>query len=119
MKEQYQKEISQIHVPGELLDRTRRAMVQEEERLKVQQSHDKVIYMMKAVGAAAVVLVSVTAVVLGFGSHNDEQTGIGMQLSGKEDVQLQSIERNQHVGIGEIAESILEKIEDFFKKDEP
>lgn len=119
MKEQYQEEISQIHVPGELLDRTRRAMVQEEERLKAQQSHDKVIYMMKAVGAAAVVLVSVMAVVLGFGSHNDEQTGIGMQLSGKEDVQLQSIERNQHVGIEEIAENILEKIEDFFKKDEP
>lgn len=119
MKEQYQKEMSQIHVPGELLDRTRRGMVREEERLKVQQSHDKVIYLTKAVGAAAVVFVSVTAVVLGFGRHNDEQTGMGMQLSGKEEVQLQSIERNQHVGIEEIAESILEKIEDFFKKDEP
>lgn len=119
MKEQYQQEVSQIHVPSELLDRTRRAMKQEEERLKVQQSRGKVVYLMKTVGAAAVVLVAVTAVALGFEDHHREQTGIGMQLSGKEEVQIQSIEREHTTGIEEIVDSILDKIHNFFKKDEP
>ena len=119
MKERYQQEVSQIHVPSELLDRTRRAMLQEEERLKVQQSHGKVIYLMKAVGAAAVVLVAVTAVALGFGDNRNEQTGIGMQLSGKEEVQIQSIEREHSSGIQGFIQDIVDKIEDFFEKDEP
>lgn len=45
MKEQYGQEMSQIHVPDELLDRTRQAMLGEEKRLKIRKSRDRVVYL--------------------------------------------------------------------------
>ena len=43
MKEQYQKEVLQIHVPKELLEKTKQAMKEEEERISGKKKAGKVI----------------------------------------------------------------------------
>ena len=43
MKEQYQKEVSQIHVPKELLEKTKQAMKEEEQTLSRKKMTGKVI----------------------------------------------------------------------------
>ena len=58
MKEQYQREISQIHVPTELLLKTKQAMKEEEARINGQGHKEKVIpFRMISMAAAAVLMV--------------------------------------------------------------
>ena len=102
MKEQYQKEISQIHVPVELLEKTKLAM-QEEKSGKV--ISFKRISM---IAAAAVVLLVVTPMAFDSLSDNGkdvEKTQI--YLGGTQDREMQAISP-QKSWIEELVDTIKE-----------
>lgn len=81
MKEQYQKEVSQIHVPEELLEKTKKAMKEEEESL-LQKRTAKIpvpFFRISLAAAAAVLLLIIVPVAVHF-QTGDEQTGEEMQM---------------------------------------
>lgn len=96
MKEQYQKEISQIHVPEELLEKTKKAMKEEEESL-LQKRTAKIpvpFGRISLAAAAAVLLFIVVPAAVHF-QTGDEQTGEEMQmhLSDLQDPAMKKIEK--------------------------
>jgi len=96
MKEQYQKEISQIHVPEELLEKTKKAMKEEEESL-LQKKTAKIpvpFGRISLAAAAAVLLLIIVPAAVHF-QTGDEQTGEEMQmhLSNQQDPVMKKIEK--------------------------
>lgn len=82
MKEQYQKEVSQIHVPEELLEKTRKAMKEEEESLlqkRVAKIPVPFFRISLAAAAVAVLLLIIVPVAVHF-QTGDEQIGEEMQM---------------------------------------
>ena len=65
MKEQYLQEMQKIHVPASLMEKTKKAMKEEEQRLKSMESKKKVVPFGKislAAAAAVILLLFVPAV---------------------------------------------------------
>ena len=115
MKEQYQKEISQIHVPTELLEKTKQAMKEEEEKIHSEKSGKILTFPRIFVAAAAVLLlVMIPAATRGLdesamdaGTASEES--VQMHLSGQEDVELQAITQDKNW-----FEELIDAIKDFF-----
>lgn len=103
IKEQYQKEISQIHAPKQLLEKTKEAMKEEEKRL-LQQRKVKASFpfgkVLPAVAAAAVLLLSFSVAVIYF---KDDQASleqeIPLQLGGKQEPEIGKIENGNNAGL--------------------
>lgn len=96
MKEQYQKEVSQIHVPSELLLRTKQAMKEEEERLGEEKRAAKVIpFRMMSIAAAVLAIAIVIPLATGFlGKEGKEEMKTpGVQLAGTVKPQLGAISK--------------------------
>lgn len=115
MREQYQNELSQIHVPAELLEKTKQAMKEEQEKLDFEEKKQgKVISFPKvsAVAAAAVVLLLVVPVASDRLNNSDRQEGKNMQmhLGEQEKPETMKIEQDKNW-----IEEILDAIKDFFE----
>lgn len=101
MKEQYQKEVSQIHVPSELLLKTKQAMKEEEDRINGKGRNAKVIPFRMISMAAAAVLMIIIAVpmvsgILRTGSE-EEMTNPQKQLAGTVQPELGAIPKGDAV----------------------
>lgn len=107
IKEEYQKEISQIHAPKQLLEETRRAMKEEEKRL-AQQRKGKKVFLFKRVlpaVAAAVLVLSASAAVIYFkGDETSMEQEIPVQLGGKQAPEIGKIGKSTE------AESAIRKM---------
>lgn len=121
MKEQYQKEISQIHVPAELLAKTKQAMKEEEERKTSEEKNNKVVSFKKVsmAAAAAVLLLLVVPAASGLLKDEGSQKSQEMQLhlAGQNDIELQKIEAEEGESSEEkgLIEKIVDKLEEIFK----
>ena len=120
MIEQYRKDVSQIHASSELIQRTRTAMKQEEERLKEEEeaadpkkpgkrnpygvSAWRIAIPLSAV-AAALFLVIVPGVIHKGATQEDIQIQMAVPLGQKEEQQPVSIENgsNQPIELTEVA----------------
>lgn len=106
MKEQYQKEISQIHVPKELLEKTKQAMKEEEQTLSRERKTEKVLSFgrISLVAAAAVLLlVMIPAGVSLFRVGDQSKNGGQMQMQ----LQLENHAEPEIVKIGQGGEKAL------------
>lgn len=113
MKEQYQKEISQIHVPAQLLAKTKLAMQEEEKRLAEETKQTGKIVPFKRismVAAAAVLLLLVLPAASGLlGQSAIEEQQTQLHLAQKEEIELQTIEAEQSW-----FDEIMDKIKEIF-----
>ena len=100
MKEQYQKEISQIHVPAELLEKTKIAMKAEEKRLAAEPKQEevsakkKVVYFVRVsmAAAAAVLLLLVVPAASNLLKSEETVQDTKLHLSGQKEVELHQIQ---------------------------
>ena len=125
MKEQYQKEISQIHVPAQLLEKTKLAMQEEEKRLaaETKQTDETVNGEMRlskkgkmvpfrrlSVVAAAILLLLVVPATSGILKQSaKEEQQKQLYLAQKEEIELQTIETEQSW-----LDEIVDKIKEIF-----
>ena len=121
MKEQYQKEVSQIHVPKELLEKTKQAMKKEEEILAGQEKSKKVIPCgrISIVAAAAVLLFVCVPVASGLFKSKENQASFQntqMYLGGQEEVEIKQINPDKDEAIEDKnwIEKIVDKLEEIF-----
>lgn len=95
MKEQYQRAVSQIHVPSELLLKTKQAMKEEEARINGQGHKEKVIPFRMISMVAAAVLMVIIAVPMASGllrtGSEEEMAKPQMQLAGTMQPELGAI----------------------------
>lgn len=95
MKEQYQRAVSQIHVPSELLLKTKQAMKEEEARINGQGYKEKVIPFRMISMVAAAVLMVIIAVPMVSGllktGSKEELAKPQMQLAGTMQPELGAI----------------------------
>ena len=106
MKEQYQKEVSQIHVPKELLEKTKQAMKEEEQTLSRKKMTGKVIPFKKIsmVVAAAILLLVMIPTGISFSRGMDQsENGGQMQMQ----LQLENHAEPEIVKIGQGGEKAL------------
>ena len=98
MKEQYQRAVSQIRVPSELLIKTKRAMKAEEQRLGNQAGRAKVISF-RVVSAAAAIIALVLVIPFASGLIKPESDKVikepGMQLGGTMRPEMEMISRGE------------------------
>lgn len=120
MKEQYRQEMQRIHVPESLLQKTKLAMKEEEQRIHTKNENKKIIPFGKlsmAVAAALLLLVLIPAAANGFGtagegSMQQEQ----VYLAAKEEAEIFKIEaEEEQTGLGAWIKEIIEKIGDLFE----
>lgn len=109
IEEQYRKEISQIHAPKQLLEKTKQAMKEEEKRLEQQRNAKRLFSFGRVLSAAAaaVLLLSVAAVfIYSRGDKTPAQQEIPLQLSGKQEPEIGKIEKGNDTGltVGEVSE---------------
>lgn len=111
MKEQYQKEISQIHVPAELLEKTKAAMREEQEKGNSSKKSRVIPFKVISIAAAAAVLllIAVPAASGNMRSGEAESADMQMHLSGQTEIQMQAIEPEKSW-----IEEIVDTIKDFF-----
>lgn len=119
MKEQYQKEVSQIHVPKELLEKTKQAMKEEELILAEQENAKKVIPFGRiSMAAAAVVLLVCVPVASDLLKNKEEQIpsqNIQMHLGEQEEMEIKQIEpEKESTEDKNLIEKIVDKIEKIF-----
>ena len=106
MKEQYQKEVSQIHVPKELLEKTKQAMKEEEQTLSRKKMTGKVIPFKKismVVAAAILLLVMIPTGISFFRGMDQSENGGQMQMQ----LQLENHAEPEFVKIGQGGEKAL------------
>ncbi|MBO5112736.1 MAG: hypothetical protein J6C12_05245 [Lachnospiraceae bacterium] len=106
MKEQYQKEVSQIHVPKELLEKTKQAMKEEEQTLSRKKMTGKVIPFKKismVVAAAILLLVMIPTGISFFRGMDQSENGRQMQMQ----LQLENHAEPEIVKIGQGGEKAL------------
>lgn len=102
MKEQYQKEISQIHVPKELLEKTKQAMKEEEQALSREKKAGKRIPFgrISMVAAAALLLLVMIPSGISFLSGRDQsknngQTQLQLQMENHADPEIGKIGKKE------------------------
>ena len=102
IKEQYQKEISQIHAPEQLLEKTKEAMKEEESRLS-QQRKSKSLFplgkVLPAVAAAALLLAFSASFIYLKDDKTSVEQEIPLQLSGKQEPEIGKIENGNNAGL--------------------
>lgn len=106
MKEQYQKEVSQIHVPKELLEKTKQAMKEEEQTLSRKKMTGKVIPFKKismVAAAAILLLVMIPTGISFFRGMDQNENGGQMQMQ----LQLENHAEPEIVKIGQGGEKAL------------
>ena len=114
MKEQYQKEISQIHVPTELLEKTKQAMKEEEEKIHSEKSGKILSFPRVSVAATAVLLlIMIPAATRSLDNTNMDagaasEESVQMHLSEQPEVELQSITQDKNW-----FEELIDAIKDF------
>lgn len=110
MREEYQKEISQIHAPRELIEKTKQAMQEEEERQSKQKG--KVVAFPKislAVAAILLLIIIPTASLSNQRAETEPSKNMQMHLGGKEDMEFEKIEQDKNW-----FEELIDAIKDFF-----
>ena len=106
MKEQYQKEFSQIHVPKELLEKTKQAMKEEEETFSRKKMAGKVIPIKKISLVAAVAFLLLVMIPAGISfSRGMDQSENGGQMQMQ--LQLENHAEPEIVKIGQGGEKAL------------
>lgn len=128
MKEQYRQEMQRIHVPESLLEKTKLAMKEEEQRIKSMESERKAIPFSKisvAAAAAVLLLVLIPAVEGGrfgtaegkFGASEEGTIQQGqIYLAGKEESEIIRIEdEEEQTGIGAWLKELIDKIGELFE----
>lgn len=96
MKEQYQKEISQIHVPNELLIKTKEAMQEEKERLKRSESRRKGLAFPVLLSAAAAAVFLIIAYPAGLMENSSGQSSqIPVHMGEQEEMSVIRIEAGE------------------------
>lgn len=111
MKEQYQKEISQIHVPTELLEKTKQAMKEEEEKASSKPSEKIIPFRRVSVAAAAIILLVLIPAASGILKDTDssDKADVQMHLSKQEEIELQTIKQEKNW-----LEELVDTIKEFF-----
>ena len=111
MKELYQKEVSQIHVPAALLEKTTAAMREDQQTAELPKQSKVVSFKVISIAAAAAVLllVALPAASGSMRSSEAESADMQMHLSGQTEIQMQAIEPEKSW-----IEEIIENIKDFF-----
>ncbi len=113
MKEQYQKEISQIHVPAELLAKTKLAMQEEKKRLSAETKQTGKVIPFRRISvaaAAAILLLLVVPAASGMLKQGTiEEQQVQLHLAQKEEIELQTIEAEQSW-----FEEIVDKLKEIF-----
>lgn len=101
IKEQYQKEISKIHVPEALLESTKQAMKEEEERLKRQSGMKKIFSTGRVLSAvAAVLLLTVSAMLFSLKTEKSSpEQAVPLQLGGGQEPGIGQIEKGNDTGL--------------------
>lgn len=121
MKEQYRKEVSQIHVPNDLLMRTKQAMKEEEVRLQKEKQKAKLVpFRVAAVAAAVIVLFLAYPAVTSLLKTGESQSlqGPEVMLSEKNH-QLLTIDKGEILTGGNLqAEAVKEMPEEFEEAEE-
>lgn len=112
MIEQYQREISQIHVPTELLEKTKLAMREEEEKSRLGKSGKILTFPRIAVAAAVLVLVMIPVVgnSRDKGNVNVSEGSPQKYLSEHQEVELQTIKKDKNW-----LEELIDMIQDLFE----
>ncbi len=127
MKEQYQKELSQVHVPAELLAKTKLAMkeaekkeaekkAEGEEAVKLEKRKIFTFPKVSMVAVAAVLLLIVLPVSSEFvkGSSQTEQE-MQLHLSGPNEIEMQQITQGEDGDGKNWFEKLVDKIEEIFE----
>lgn len=111
MKEQYQKEISRIHVPAELLEKTKLAMQEEQAKKELPKAGQVIsIKRLSIVAAAAVLLLVVTPMASELlADDGQEGTNMQMHLGEQEEKELEKITPQKSW-----IEELVDAIKDFF-----
>lgn len=124
MKEQYRQEMQRIHVPESLIEKTKLAMKEEEQRMKDERGQKKVVPFGKisvAAAAAVLLLVLIPAVTTGGnpggkygGTENVSQGQI--YLAAKEEAEIVKIEAEEtEAGFGAWLKEVIDKIGELFE----
>jgi len=119
MKEQYLQEMQKIHVPASLMEKTKQAMKEEENRLGLRVSAKKTVPFGKISVAAAAAVIFLLIVPAVFGREFITQEGNTRQeqiyLAGKEEVEIVRIEaEEEEAGLREWLTELVEKIGELF-----
>lgn len=115
MKEQYQKEISQIHVPKEILEKTKQAMKEEEEKEHPEKTGRILTFPRISVAAAAVLLLIMIPAATSNPGKGVTDAGaasehsVQMHLSEKPEAELQAITKDKNW-----FEELIDTIKEFF-----
>lgn len=124
MKEQYRQEMQRIHVPESLIEKTKLAMKEEEQRMKDERGQKKVVPFDKiSVAAAAAILLLVLIPVTTTGGTADGKFGGNesssqgqIYLAAKEEAEIVKIEAEEtETGFGAWLKEVIDKIGELFE----
>ncbi len=122
MKKQYQKELSQVHVPAELLAKTKQAMkeaekkAEGEEAVKLEKRKIFTFPKVSMVAVAAVLLLIVLPVSSEFLKESSQtEQEIQLHLSGPNEIEMQQITQGEDGDDKNWFEKLVDKIEEFFE----
>lgn len=122
MKEQYQNELSQVHVPAELLAKTKQAMKEAEKKAEVAEEikpeKGKIVIFSKismavAVAVVLLVVVPVSSELIKGGNQTEQE--MQLHLSGPNEIELQQIKPGEDGDDKNWFEKLVDKIEEFFE----
>lgn len=120
MKEQYRQEMQRIHVPESLIEKTKLAMKEEEQRIKDERGQKKVVPFGKisvAAAAAVLLLVLIPSVTTGGKYGGTENVSQGQfYLAAKEEAEIVKIEPEEtEAGFGAWLKEVIDKIGELFE----
>ncbi|MBQ8597634.1 MAG: hypothetical protein IJ409_07600 [Lachnospiraceae bacterium] len=120
MKEQYRQEMQRIHVPESLIEKTKLAMKEEEQRIKEERGQKKVVPFGKisvAAAAAILLLLLIPAATTEGTFGGTESTSQGqIYLAGKEEAEIVKIEAEEtETGFGAWLKEVIDKIGELFE----
>ena len=116
MKEHYLKEMQKIHVPESLIEKTKLAMKEEEQRIHTEKENKKIVpfgRISMAAVAAILLLVLVPAAAGNLGAADEgsmQQSQV--YLASKEEAEVFKIEAEteEQTGLGAVIKEIIDKI---------
>lgn len=111
MKKQYQEEYSQVHVPTELLEKTKLAMKEEQKKIEAEKAKKVIPFGKVSMAAVAAIILLLIVPATTDMLRNDGESGqqkTQMYLSDKEDSKLQEIPRDDKNWLEELVNTIKE-----------